>query len=77
MATPTNISLDARGKSCPMPIVLIAKALRDAPSGAHLIIQADDRAFPEDVRAWCKKMAHELVSLDNKPGYYEATIKKP
>jgi TusA-related sulfurtransferase len=77
VSLPAQITLDARGKSCPMPIVLIAKALRDAQSGARLTIQADDRAFPEDVRAWCKKMSHELVSLDNKPGYYEAVIKKP
>ena len=70
-------SLDARGKSCPMPIVLIAKALREADSGTRLTIQADDRAFPEDVRAWCRKTGNELVSLDNKPGYYEALIQKP
>ena len=70
-------SLDARGKSCPLPIVLIAKALREAGSGTRLTIQADDRAFPEDVRAWCRKTGNELVSLDNKPGYYEALIKKP
>ena len=59
-----------------MPIVLIAKALREARPGATLTVQADDRAFPEDVRAWCRKMGQELVSLDNKPGYYEAVIKK-
>jgi TusA-related sulfurtransferase len=70
-------TLDARGKSCPMPIVLIAKALRDASSGARMVVQADDRAFPEDVKAWCNKTGHLLVSLDNKPGYYEAVIKKP
>jgi len=69
-------SLDARGKSCPLPIVLIAKALRDASPGVRLTIQADDRAFPEDVRAWCRKTGNELISLDNKPGYYEALIKK-
>jgi TusA-related sulfurtransferase len=74
---PAQNTVDARGKSCPMPIVLIAKALRDTATGARLIVQADDRAFPEDVRAWCKKMGHELVSLENKPGYYEAVIKKP
>ena len=77
MPAPTQSTLDARGKSCPMPIVLIAKAFRDAGSGARVIVQADDRAFPEDVRAWCRKTGHELLSLDNKPGYYEAVIKKP
>jgi tRNA 2-thiouridine synthesizing protein A len=70
-------SLDCRGKSCPMPIVLMTKALKDVSSGARLVVQADDRAFPEDVKAWCKKTGHELVSLDNKPGYYEAVIRKP
>jgi TusA-related sulfurtransferase len=70
-------NVDARGKSCPLPIVLIAKALRDAGAGSSLIVQADDRAFPEDVRAWCRKTGNELVSLDSKPGYYEATIRKP
>lgn len=69
-------SLDARGKSCPMPIVLIAKAFRDVATGETLTVQADDRAFPEDVRAWCRKTGQQLVSLDNKPGFYEAVIKK-
>jgi len=70
-------SVDARGKSCPLPIVLIAKGFRDAQSGARLTVQADDRAFPEDVKAWCKKTGHALVSLENKLGYYEAVIQKP
>ena len=72
-----EIALDARGKSCPLPIVLLAKALRGASSGARVTVQADDRAFPEDVKAWCRKTGNELASLENKPGYYEAVIKKP
>jgi tRNA 2-thiouridine synthesizing protein A len=69
--------VDSRGKSCPLPIVLIAKALRDAASGTRLTVQADDRAFPEDVKAWCRKTGHELLSFDNKPGFYQAVIQKP
>jgi TusA-related sulfurtransferase len=70
-------TLDARGKSCPLPIVLTAKALRSAASGTILTVQADDRAFPEDIRAWCRKTSHELSSLETKAGYYEAVVKKP
>jgi tRNA 2-thiouridine synthesizing protein A len=77
LVRPMAATLDARGKACPMPIVLVAKAMRDAKSGDSLTVQADDRAFPEDVKAWCKKTGHELVSLENKPGYYEALVKKP
>ena len=70
-------NVDARGKSFPMPIVLIAQAFRAAPSGEKITVQADDRAFPEDIRAWCKKTGHELVSLENKSGFFEALVKKP
>ena len=69
--------VDARGKSCPMPIVLVAQALRAAPPGQKISVQADDRAFPEDIRAWCKKTGHELVSLESKAGFFEALVKKP
>jgi TusA-related sulfurtransferase len=69
--------LDARGKSCPLPIVLVAKAMRNLPAGAAVTIQADDRAFPEDIRAWCRKTNHELLSLDSRPGFHEAVVKKP
>ena len=69
--------VDARGKSCPLPIVLTAKALRGAPAGHAVLISADDRAFPEDIQAWCRKTSHELVSLESKAGFYEAVVKKP
>lgn len=73
----TTETLDARGKSCPLPIVLTAKALRSMTPGHSLVIRADDRAFPDDIRAWCRKTNHELASLDSKPGFYEAVIRKP
>jgi TusA-related sulfurtransferase len=69
-------TIDARGKSCPLPIVLMAKALRDLPSGVSLAVKADDRAFPEDIRAWCRKTSHELLSLETRAGFYEAVVKK-
>jgi tRNA 2-thiouridine synthesizing protein A len=67
-------TVNARGKSCPLPIVFVAQAARAAASGERLCIQADDRAFPEDLLAWCKKTGHELLSLESKSGYFEARI---
>ena len=68
--------IDARGKSCPMPIVLMAKAMNGLSPGDRLIVQADDRAFPEDVGAWCKKTGNVLVELAQRAGYYEAEIQR-
>ena len=69
-------TVDARGKSCPLPIVLVAQAVRAAAAGDAVVIQADDRAFPEDVRAWCTKTGNPLLSLEAKSGFFEARIKK-
>ena len=69
-------AIDARGRSCPTPIVLLAKAAKDTAPGTTITIQADDRAFPEDVKAWCNKTKNELVSLAQQSGYYEATIRR-
>ena len=67
-------TVDARGKSCPLPIVLVAQAARAASAGEKVTVQADDRAFPEDVLAWCRKTGNELLSLETKGGYFEARI---
>ncbi len=74
--TTAPITLDARGKSCPIPIVLAAKAARGLAVGEVMLLQADDRAFPEDVRAWCRKTGNTLVSLLKKRGYFEAEIRR-
>jgi tRNA 2-thiouridine synthesizing protein A len=68
--------VDARGKSCPLPIVLTAKAVRQIAVGQELVIKADDRAFLPDIEAWCKKTGHALVRANNCEGYIEAVIRR-
>jgi TusA-related sulfurtransferase len=69
-------TLDARGKSCPLPIVLTAKAVKQLPVGAELTIVADDRAFLPDIEAWCKKTGHVLCGTQARDGYFEATVRR-
>lgn len=69
-------TLDARGKSCPLPIVLTAKAVKQLPVGAELTIVADDRAFLPDIEAWCRKTGHELCGTQSRDGYFEATVRR-
>ena len=69
--------IDARGRSCPMPIVELARAARQCTPGEKIEILATDAAFPEDVRAWCRKMSYELVSLDRTMSEFRAVVGKP
>lgn len=71
------MEFDARGMKCPVPIIRLSAALKTIPVGDELRILADDRGFPPDVRAWCAKVGHELVSLeDGDPACLVAVIRR-
>lgn len=76
-AAPTPIArrVDSRGRSCPLPIVELARAAKQCRAGEQLEILATDAAFPEDVKAWCRKMHHELLALDFVDGSYRALVR--
>ncbi|MDJ0522202.1 MAG: sulfurtransferase TusA family protein [Planctomycetota bacterium] len=56
--------LDCRGLACPMPIVRISQAMKTLAAEAILTVEADDPAFPADIRAWAQMTGHELIELD-------------
>jgi TusA-related sulfurtransferase len=57
-----------------MPIVMISKAMKTLALGGRLLVLASDRAFPEDVKAWCNKTGNDLSSLAERDGHFEAEI---
>ena len=60
-------TVDARGLSCPMPIVKTAQAVKLLPSGAVVELLATDAGSIKDVAAWCRATGNELIeqSLDD------------
>ena len=59
------MDLDTRGLKCPMPLVKLSKTVKEVAVGAHITVTADDPAFPHDLRAWCRRTGHRLVSMDD------------
>jgi tRNA 2-thiouridine synthesizing protein A len=57
-------TLDARGLMCPMPIVNLAKKLKEMKSGQVLELLADDVGAKEDVPAWCSRTGNELIGTE-------------
>ena len=53
--------VDARGLSCPMPIVRTAQAIRVLPVGSVVEVLATDPGSQKDFVAWCRSTGHELV----------------
>jgi len=57
-----DMDLDARGLSCPLPILRTKKALTALQSGQVLRIIATDPGSVKDFAAFCKQTGHELLS---------------
>jgi len=57
------IEVDARGLRCPLPVIRLAEAARDAPAGTVITVLATDPAARHDVPAWCRMRDHELREM--------------
>jgi tRNA 2-thiouridine synthesizing protein A len=53
--------LDARGERCPLPVIRLARLVRDRPDLTIVTVLATDPAAAHDVPAWCRMRGHRLV----------------
>ena len=56
-----EIVLDARGLSCPLPVLKARKRLMAMAPGARLRVLATDSKAPGHFRLWCAESGHRLV----------------
>ncbi len=68
--------VDARGLSCPMPIVRTAQAVKGLPSGAYLELLATDVGSIKDVAAWCRTTGNELIEQTSDGALYRFVIRR-
>ncbi len=68
--------VDARGQSCPGPLVTLARALREARPGDLLELLATDPGSKSDVPAWAKISGNELVVASEEEGTYRYLLRK-
>jgi len=59
-----DATLDTKGLMCPMPIVQLAKKVKEMRPGQVLELVADDVGAKEDVPAWCSRTGHQLVGSE-------------
>jgi tRNA 2-thiouridine synthesizing protein A len=57
------IEVDARGLRCPLPVIRLAAAARDAPAGTRITVLTSDPAARHDIPAWCRMRDHELREM--------------
>jgi len=61
------LTIDALGRKCPIPIIMLAEQIRDVPLGAVVAVLADDPAAYTDIPSWCAMKAHEFAGHQELP----------
>lgn len=56
-----ELTIDALGRKCPIPIIMLAGRIREVPVGSVIAVLADDPAAYSDVPAWCALKSHDCV----------------
>jgi len=76
VTTPVAKVVDARGLSCPLPIVKTALAIREIGSGDLLEVLATDPGSTKDFIAWTKTTGHELVESSVEGNVFRYLLRK-
>jgi len=71
-----DITVDAKGRACPVPIVELARALKAAATGSLVLLLATDAAVEPDVSAFCRATGHALECFEADAGTYRAWVRK-
>jgi tRNA 2-thiouridine synthesizing protein A len=75
MQIPTA-TVDAKGLSCPLPVVRARLALEKVGSGDVVKVLATDPGSVSDFESWTKMSGHELLESGESGGVYTYLIRK-
>lgn len=68
--------VDARGLSCPMPIVKAAQWVKTVASGELMEVLATDPGSVKDFAAWTRSTGHALVAQRQEGNVFHFIIRR-
>jgi tRNA 2-thiouridine synthesizing protein A len=75
-APPPALTIDALGRKCPIPIIMLAERIREVPIGSMVSVLADDPAARTDLPAWCGMKSHEFIVEGDLPRGWSFLVRR-
>jgi tRNA 2-thiouridine synthesizing protein A len=75
MSNPVK-SIDLKGLLCPMPVIKMAKAIKEVQVGESIEAFATDPGVMADIPAWCRTTGNELVTLEKQNGQFRFVVRR-
>jgi tRNA 2-thiouridine synthesizing protein A len=69
-------TVDAKGQSCPGPLVSLAKVLKGARRGDLFELLATDPGSKSDVPSWAELSGNEVLETSETDGVYRYVVRK-
>ena len=69
-------TVDARGQTCPGPLVALPRAFNDAASGDVFELLATDPGSKSDVPSWATISGNELIEATEASGEFRYLVRK-
>lgn len=69
-------TVDARGTSCPGPLLAAKKSIGEIESEEIMEILSSDEGTKNDIPKWCNKMDHEFLGIVEEDSYSRLFLKK-
>ena len=71
-----DVTIDALGQLCPMPIILTSKKIKEMKSGEVLEVVSDDAGIMKDMPAWCNSTRNDYIGIVEDGKIYKAYVRK-
>ncbi len=68
--------VDAKGQMCPMPIITLARVMKEVEPGQVIAVIATDAGAKRDIPAWCEKTGSTLLDSTDEQGVLTFYIRK-
>lgn len=75
-AIASPLVVDARGVSCPGPILAAKRQIAAVSLGNVMEVMATDSGTLKDIPAWCRKMGHEFLGSFEEAGSIHLFLRK-
>lgn len=72
----SDLLVDCRGLSCPMPILRVKKELKSLNNGQIIELWSTDPGSKKDMPDFATKQGHEFLGYSDEAGYTKYLIKK-
>ncbi len=68
--------VDARGTSCPGPLLAAKRSITEVPVGGILEVLSSDPGTTKDLPLWANKVGHEYLGTIQEAGYFRIFVKR-